>query len=92
MKTVTPFSTKKLNSIIEDMQHDAQEIGKRASMLQAIESRGEQGENAIARQEAADERRKAEDERQAQHKFREERRREVPGLCMTTTAYIDCLT
>ncbi|KAG0704006.1 hypothetical protein DFH29DRAFT_1068311 [Suillus ampliporus] len=79
LKTVTPFSTKKLNSIIGDMQGDSQEISKRANMLQAMELRGEQGENAIARQEAADERRRAEDERRAQREFREERKREAPG-------------
>lgn len=91
MKAVAPFSTKKLNAIIEDMQHDAQEITKRANMLQAMDFRGEQGENAIARQEAADERHKAEEERRAQREFREERRREAPGLCMMTKGCTDCL-
>jgi len=88
LKTVAPFSTKKLNSIIEDMQHDSQEISKRASMLQAIEFKGEQAENAVARQEAADERRKAEEERRAQREFREEKRRDAPGLYMSIKRYI----
>ncbi|OAX38625.1 hypothetical protein K503DRAFT_866020 [Rhizopogon vinicolor AM-OR11-026] len=79
LKAVAPFSTKKLNSIVADMQHDAQEISKRANMLQAMENREEQGENAIARQEAADDRRKAEEERREQREYRDERRREVPG-------------
>ncbi|KAG1745715.1 hypothetical protein EDB19DRAFT_459773 [Suillus lakei] len=72
LKTVTPFSTNKLNSIIGDMQGDSQEISKRASMLQAMDVRGEQGENA-------EERRRAEEERRAQREFRDERKREAPG-------------
>lgn len=73
------------------MQHDAQEITKRANMLQAMDFRGEQRENAIARQEAAEERHKAEEERRAQREYREERRREAPGLCMMTKGCTYCL-
>ncbi|CCM02990.1 uncharacterized protein FIBRA_05105 [Fibroporia radiculosa] len=79
LKTVASFSTKKLESILADMQHDAQEIGKRAGTLQAIELRGEHEEAAIARREAADEMRRAEEERRDQRLFREERRREAPN-------------
>lgn len=74
------------------MQHDAQEISKRATMLQAMDLRGEQGENAIARQEAADERRKAEEERRAQRVYREEKRREAPGLYIDQTLHRLALT
>ncbi|KAJ6601324.1 hypothetical protein DFH09DRAFT_560440 [Mycena vulgaris] len=79
LKATTPLSTNKLNKIIKDIQEDADEIVKFASILEATKGKAERQAAELERSRAARARAAEQKERDAQAAWREENERDRQG-------------
>ncbi|KAJ6601314.1 hypothetical protein DFH09DRAFT_1127428 [Mycena vulgaris] len=79
LKAATSFSTNKLNKIVKDIEEDADEIEKLASILEATKGKAERQAAELERFQAGRERAAAQKERDAQTAWREENQGDRQG-------------